>query len=206
MKKKTDNHQMALARDEQLIVRELQDEVLIYDLTQHKAHCLNRTAAFIWNHCDGQTTADEIAKLMEEEWDTSVSEDVVWFTLDKLGKAHLLQERITLPQAHARLSRRSAVRQMGVGALMAIPVVMSVVSPTPAAAASVPVICQACRKKSDGVCPTTCDSNVLGTCYNNAGCGAGQALYCSTCAACFSDPNIPGPPDTISWKAPGDLC
>jgi hypothetical protein len=201
MKKTTDNHQVTLARNEQVVVRELTDEVLVYDLTRHRAHCLNRTAAFVWNHCDGETTVNEIARLMGEEWDTPVSEDIVWFALDKLGKADLLQERIKMPQAG--MSRRSAVRQMGLGALLAIPVVMSVVSPTPAAAASVPVVCQACRKKSDGICPPTCDENVLGTCYDNAGCGAGQALYCSTCTACFSDPNLT---ETISWKAPGDLC
>jgi hypothetical protein len=206
MNKKTENRQTALARNEELVIRELPEEVLVYDLIRHKAHCLNRTAAFIWSHCDGQTTADEIAKQMQEEWDTPVSEDAVWFTLDKLSKADLLQEAITPPQSG--ISRRSAMRRLGFGALLAAPVVMSIVTPTAAAAASVPVECQACVKKINGVgaCPNICDTSVLGTCYDNSGCGAGQLLIGGvTCTAClsgaFSPP--PGPGGlTVSWSAP----
>lgn len=203
MKKPTENHQAALARDEELIVKELTDEVLIYDLKQHKAHCLNQTAAFVWNHCDGETTADEIAKLMEKEWRTPVNADAVWFALDKLSKADLLKERITLPQEKAGLSRRNAMRRLGFGALMAAPLVMSLVSPHAASAATPPPICTSCRKKSDGACPSLCNEQVLGTCYDNAGCGAGQAESCVTCEACFAGLGGTLPPHiTISWKAP----
>jgi hypothetical protein len=197
MKKTTENHQPALARNDELVVRELPDEVLVYDLRRHKAHCLNQTAAFVWNHCDGQTTVGEIAKLMEEEWGTPVGEEVVWFTLDKLGKADLLQQRVTVPQAHAGVTRRSAVRQMGIGALMAVPVVMSIVSPTPAAAASVPIVCQSCVKKINGVgaCPEVCEQ-IAGRCFDNSGCGAGQLIGPSTCLACLSGGL------TRSWVAP----
>lgn len=205
MKKTTEAQQPALARNEELVIQDLPDEVLVYDLRSYKAHCLNGTAAFIWNHCDGETSAAQIAKLMEEEYKTPVREDAVWFTLDKLSKADLLEKQITLPPAQAGMSRRSAIRRLGFGAMLAVPMVMSIVTPAAAAAASVPIVCQACRKKSDGVCPTECE-NILGTCYNNSGCGAGQAIYCDTCGFCFSDPTITGPPGTISWKAPGDKC
>src|SRR4029077_17553365 len=122
MKKRIENP-AALARNDELVVQDLPDEVLIYDLKSHKAHCLNKTAAFIWNHCDGQTTTEEIAKMMEKEWHTPVTEDEVWFALNKLSRAELLQERIVLPDAKAGMSRRSAMRRLGLGALM-IPVVM----------------------------------------------------------------------------------
>ena len=207
MKKPTESSRTALARDEELVVKELSDEVIIYDLRQHKAHCLNQTAAFVWNHCDGETTADEIAKLMEEEWRTPVNADAVWFALDKLSKADLLQERIILPEAKAGLSRRNAVRRLGFGALMAAPLVMSLVSPHAASAATVPPVCATCRKKSDGACPSLCGPTVLGTCYDNAGCGAGQAVGCCSCQACFAGTCGTAPPNiTISWEAPGVLC
>jgi len=202
MKKPTENHPAALARDEELIVKELTDEVLIYDLKQHKAHCLNQTAAFVWNHCDGETTADEIAKLMEKEWRTPVSADAVWFALDKLSKADLLKDRITLPQEKAGLSRRNAMRRLGFGALMAAPLVMSLVSPPAASATTPPPVCQDCRKKSDGACPTLCTTAVIGTCYSNSGCGHGQEIRCDSCQGCFGDPSLGL---TISWKAPGTL-
>jgi len=92
MKKPTENPHAALARDEELVVQELSDEVLIYDLRQHKAHCLNQTAAFVWNHCDGETSADEIANLMEKEWRTPVNADAVWFAL--FGPANMPAELV----------------------------------------------------------------------------------------------------------------
>ena len=203
--KKTTEKPLALARNEELVIQDLPDEVLVYDLKSHKAHCLNKTAAFIWKNCDGQKTAEEIAKMMEAEWRTPVTEDAVWFALNKLSKAELLQGRIVLPEAKAGMSRRSAVRRLGFGALLTVPVVISIVAPTAMAGSSRPPPCQACVKKSNGIdsCPTVCADIVNGTCYDNSGCGAGQALTCRTCTSCFSDPTLTG---TISWSAPGTLC
>ena len=39
---------MPRARQDELVVEELQDETLVYDLERHKARCLNRTAALVW--------------------------------------------------------------------------------------------------------------------------------------------------------------
>ena len=203
MKKTTEDQQAALARNEELVVQDLPDEVLIYDLRTSKAHCLNGTASFIWKHCDGQTTAAEIAKLMEAEWRTPVAEDAVWFTLNKLSKADLLQERITIPPAKAGMSRRSAVRRLGFGALLAVPVVMSIVTPTPAAAASIPAVCLSCVKKQQtsgncGLC-----SGICGTCFDNSGCGNGQKKPgCQTCFTCLDGP-ASGGVGTVSWVTPG---
>jgi len=40
--------QLPLARKDQLIVKEVDDEVLVYDLKTDQAHCLNKTAALVW--------------------------------------------------------------------------------------------------------------------------------------------------------------
>ena len=204
---KTDNKPTALARNEELVVQDLRDEVLVYDLKSQKAHCLNPTAAFVWNHCDGQRTPDEIARLMAEEWQTPVSEDAVWFALNKLSKADLLQERITLPPAQAGMSRRSAVLKLGFGALLAAPVVMSIVTPTAAAAASVPPECVTCTSFGAGAnrsntCPPVCNT-VPGCCYANASCntGVGQLLADGpACTACFNL-TPPGPGESKGWRA-----
>ncbi len=42
-----------LARKADLVTKEVADEVLVYDLKSHKAHCLNQTAALVWKYCDG---------------------------------------------------------------------------------------------------------------------------------------------------------
>jgi hypothetical protein len=206
--KKTTEKPLALARNEELVIQDLPDEVLVYDLKRHKAHCLNKTAAFIWNHCDGQSTTEEIARMMEQEWHAPVNEDAVWFALNKLSKAELLQERIVLPEAKAGMSRRSAMRRLGLGALL-IPVVMTIVSPTAMAGASVPLACQQCTVFGSGAgrtntCPPECDATVLGRCFNNASCdtgGGGLLASGISCPACFND--FPGPAGSSSgWRAP----
>ena len=50
-----------------MIVEELQDETLVYDLNRHKARCLKRTAALVWGRCDGRTSVSEVAALLEEQ-------------------------------------------------------------------------------------------------------------------------------------------
>ena len=60
------NNQVPKARQEQLIVKELPDELLIYDLKRDKAHCLNETAALVWKNCDGHKTVDQLRELMED--------------------------------------------------------------------------------------------------------------------------------------------
>ena len=205
--KKTTETPLALARNEELVIQELPDEVLVYDLKSQEAHCLNKTAAFIWKNCDGQKTAEEIAKMMEAEWSTPVTEDAVWFALNKLSKADLLQERIVLPEAKSGMSRRSAVRRLGFGALLAVPVVMSIVTPTPAAAASVPPECVTCTSFGAGsqrsnTCPPVCNT-VPGCCYANASCntGVGQLLNSTLgCTGCFTL-TPPGPGESKGWRA-----
>ena len=43
-------------RRDGLVVTELLDEVLVYDLDRHRAHCLNRTAALVFRHAESVTT------------------------------------------------------------------------------------------------------------------------------------------------------
>ena len=50
-----------------LVVTELQDEVLVYDLERHRAHCLNPTAAFVFRRCDGRTSVRELARAFHAE-------------------------------------------------------------------------------------------------------------------------------------------
>jgi hypothetical protein len=200
MKSEIESNSAPLARIEELVVQELPDEVLVYDLRQHKAHCLNRTAAFVWNRCDGHSTPDEIAKLIEQEWHSPFSTDAVWYALNQLSKADLLQQKITMPKASASISRRSAIRRLGVGALL-IPAVISIVAPTAMAGSSIPPPCTACVKlnMSGGTlgCPQVCvDTGTVGSCFSNDGCGAGNFITNATCFNCFQ--NLAGK----SWTAP----
>lgn len=119
-----------LARKADLVTSEVADELLVYDLKSHKAHCLNQTAAMIWKYCDGKTTIADLAQLLGQEVDTNVDEAAVWLAIAQLNKAHLLEERVTRPAGSPRLSRRQAIRQLSWGTALAVPVVISIVAPT----------------------------------------------------------------------------
>jgi hypothetical protein len=124
------------ARAEGLLVRELSDEVLVYDLESHRAMCLNRTAALVWKLCDGRLTIEAIACAVAGELKQTVSVEVVWLALDQLGRGGLLRERVKRPAEFAGMSRREVVRKIGLAAAGALPVVASIVAPTAAQAAS----------------------------------------------------------------------
>ena len=85
------------ARKDHLVVKEMPDEVLIYDLQNDKAHCLNHTAALVWNYCDGRTSVATMTGRLKRELDIPVDERVVWLALDQLSRNNLLEEKAVLP-------------------------------------------------------------------------------------------------------------
>ena len=121
------------ARRERLLIEALPDEVLVYDLDRKKAHCLNGTAALIWNHCDGKTSVDEIAIILGEQSKGPVDKDVVWLGLDRLQHARLIQGPVIMP-AKERLSRRELIKRIGLS--VSIPLVTSIIAPRASAAIS----------------------------------------------------------------------
>jgi len=145
-----------LAREEGLVIQELPGELLIYDLSNHKAHCLNRTAAFIWKHCDGRMTVPEIAARLGKEFDASSDEAVVWFALGQLKKTRLLRDSSNGKQ----ISRRDVIRKAGLAAAVGLPLVTSILAPTALAQASCLPRDAACTLNSQ-CCSGNCRGNGL---------------------------------------------
>lgn len=135
MKQTTLSH-LPKMRERALVIDQLPDEVLVYDRERHQAHCLNQTAALVWQHCDGRTTAAGIARRLQRELDQPFDEELVWLALRQLDQIHLLEKPILLPQQLAGMSRRQMVRAMGIAAVVAVPVVTSIVAPTASEAAT----------------------------------------------------------------------
>jgi hypothetical protein len=131
------------ARDEGLVIEDLPDEVLVYDLKRDKAHCLNPMAALVWRHCDGETSVAEMVRLLQAELKTPVDEELVWFALDQLEKSFLLQERQTR-RLRGRLSRRELVRRLGLTAGVTLPLITSILAPTVVEAASCAHVLMSC--------------------------------------------------------------
>ncbi len=126
------------ARRKDLVVEELPDETLVYDLERDKAHCLNPTAALVWSRCDGNTSVADMASSLEQELDLPADESLVWMALDRLGKARLLEDPVGLPGEAARYSRREMMRTFGrvAGLTLLLPAVSSIVAPLAAMQAS----------------------------------------------------------------------
>ena len=124
------------ARKDGLIVHQLPDEVLVYDLERDRAHCLNETAAFVWQRCDGRKSTREIAQALGKKMNAQVDEKIVWLAIDQLDRNHLLAVSPARPSAIANMNRREVIRALGITAAVAIPVVASIVAPTPAQAAT----------------------------------------------------------------------
>lgn len=124
-----------IARKKSLIIKELPNETLVYDLETDKAHCLNETAARVWKNCDGRQTVAQLRELTEKETNSPVPEEMVWLALDQLEQFKLLETAVSQPPQISGMSRRQMIRLVGAAAI-AVPVITSIVAPRPAQAQS----------------------------------------------------------------------
>ena len=127
-KREQESTYLPKARTQELVCQRLDDEVLIYDLKRHKAHCLNRTAYLIFQTCDGKKTVSDITQELTRELEESVSEEIVWVALHRLGKARLL-EQSAIATTGTNLARREVLRKLGLATAIALPIVTSIVAP-----------------------------------------------------------------------------
>ena len=179
-----------LARSEDLVIEELEDEVLIYDSTSHRAHCLGATAARVWRACDGNSDASALSDTLD------LSVDVVTQALDELEALNLLDSQgldvvhSNGGNGHAKgngITRRQfGTKSAKVGAGLApVPLVLSV-NVSPAAALT--------------VFPFTCNLYTSQDCGESSGCGAVNGCCCcctsGQCKTCAPTHLCNNPPAT----------
>ncbi|MFT3745242.1 MAG: PqqD family protein [Pyrinomonadaceae bacterium] len=146
-----------MARQNGIVVQEMPDEVLVYDLDSNKAHCLNSSAAQVWKSCDGTNTVADIVK----QFDGKVTEDFVWLAIDQLNENGLLANEIA--PRFAGQSRRQVLKTIGFASLVALPVIASLVAPQSAMAA-VSCTCTTSLQCNGRACPSTTNCNSSGLC------------------------------------------
>jgi hypothetical protein len=127
---------MPHARRSGLIAKEADGEVLIYDLERNKAHCLNNMAARVWQYCDGETTLEAACSSLSRELGAPCNQELVCYALKQFANDNLLEEKVDLPPFIAGMNRRQLVRALGLGAIIAVPLVTTILAPTPAQAAT----------------------------------------------------------------------
>lgn len=116
--------QNPIARKEGLVLQEMPDELLVYDLETNKAHCLNETSALIWKACDGDKSVSEITVSLGN----SVPEELVWLAIDQLNEKNLLENKV--PTKFSGQTRREVIKKIGLASVIALPFVASLVAPT----------------------------------------------------------------------------
>jgi hypothetical protein len=132
------------ARRDGLFSECLAAETIIYDKANHTAHTLNQTVAMVWESADGDTSVDELARMLHAKLGIPADRGVVLLALEQLEAAGLSEpyieeqvsievEKHTEPTSRREVARRLAVA--GVSAAM-LPLVASIVAPTPAMAVS----------------------------------------------------------------------
>lgn len=125
-----------LSREKEIVVRELENEILIYDFREDKALCLNETSALIWQMCNGKRTVKEIGSEVNGKLGSTVSEDFIWLAIEQLKKNNLLENGRELPDKFEGMDRREVVRRIGLASFAALPLISAVIAPSAAQAAS----------------------------------------------------------------------
>ena len=118
------------ARNTGVVVQELGKELLIYDLTTHDAYQLNEALMIVFKACDGQQS---FAHLKREY---RMTDDLIYLALDELKKNRLLAEQTDYVSPLAGLSRREAIKRVGLATMIALPVILGITAPAAAQAAS----------------------------------------------------------------------
>ena len=113
-------------RKDDLLVQKLGEETIVYDLSAHRAHSLNRTAGLVFEKLDGKKNLDEVSRGLGKALGRPPQAALVTAAINELAAADLLQPGTALP-------RRSVLRGLAAGLL---PVVATIAVPGAAAAAS----------------------------------------------------------------------
>lgn len=156
------NSQFPVARKNGLVVQEMPDEVLVYDLDTNKAHCLNQTAAFVWKSCDGKNSVSDIARLFESNDGNRVTEDFVWLAIDQLSENKLLDQEIK-SNFHGQ-SRREVIKKIGLASMIGLPIIASLVAPPNAWAVGSCACITPPGCPPQTTCPNTTNCNPSGIC------------------------------------------
>lgn len=175
------------ARQNNLVIQQLDSELLVYDLETNKAFSLSETSALVFNACNGETTFDELKAKH------NFTDDLIFLTLDELKKESLIADN-SYRSPFTGISRREAAIKVGLATMLALPVILGVAAPAAAAAAScVPL---------DGAC--VLDNGRQSECCVGLRC----VNLIQGCINCFPagfefGPFVPGSPDISQFA---NLC
>ena len=128
-------NKLPLLRTENLVVKELPNEILIYDLENNKAYCLNETARLIMNECNGVNSVDDSIISLNRKLNTKLDEEMIWMVINQFQEFNLIEKGYEIPVQTTKVSRRR-ILQTAAALGIALPIVTSLVAPIAAHAQS----------------------------------------------------------------------
>jgi DNA-binding transcriptional ArsR family regulator len=137
------------ARQDGLVEEAVGEELLLYDLESHTAHCLSPIAGSVWRHCDGGHDVTELAQL------AGVDESLVADALLELREKGLLlaEPELTQSTISGESRREAIVRAARYGAAAAAgSMIVSATAATPAMASSGEEIFEEEKEKKPFMC------------------------------------------------------
>jgi hypothetical protein len=122
-----------LARKSEIFVEKLPEEVVLYDKSSNRVHCLNKTAVAVWESCDGTRSVDDLMPIVEANLGAPVDRKTVLLALEELEKADLVEVAGGIRPDPAFTSRRDAMGKIALGGTA---LVATIIAAAPAAHAS----------------------------------------------------------------------
>jgi hypothetical protein len=119
------------ARSKDVLTEEVGGELLVFDTQSNRAHCLNGSAAAIWQHCDGKRSLAQLAQHLFPDLESVEGEQLVRVGVERLRRRRLLEGDAT--ERRVDLSKRHMIKKMAIVAAaagIAAPIISSVVAPT----------------------------------------------------------------------------
>ena len=184
-------HGMAATQREGLIVQEVHDEILVFHPDRNEASALNKSAAIVFELCDGEHDVEAMRVALNEAGFGPASVDAVWLALDELAAVELIE--LTIPPVE-HMGRRKLLRNLGVGAAaaaIALPVVETIGAPPASAQGSRP---------STTVVPTTAATTVALT---TAATTVAPTTAATTVAPAPESTTFPTPAPTVGGEFGG---
>ena len=102
-------------RSTTIITEAVGDGLGVFDRTRKQSYVLNATSALVFQHCDGQTTPQQLTELLRRKLNVppAEAEKLVRLALDELRTAGLLQSPLaSMPPPPATYSRREALTSL----------------------------------------------------------------------------------------------
>ncbi|MFV0387853.1 MAG: hypothetical protein ACK5NT_03775 [Pyrinomonadaceae bacterium] len=163
------------ARHQDIVVQEIGEETMVYDLLTHKAKCLNKTSAAVWKLCNGKRDIRAITMVLSANLKINVEQNLVLLALAQLNNEDLVvgeETSRTLSPFQSGSTRRELIKKAGLAAVIGLPLISSVVAPNAASAASF----QECTGNSGDAINCVCQhgiSSCQGVCDDQL------AIFCS---------------------------